>query len=351
MNGIFNTLFRLKLKTSRDPLEDYLTEIFAHCLRNNNKVWDEFIRAYLPDLKEELLSLRTQLSFQSLEGHISGSKPDMIAFTENGAIFIENKIASLEGNKQLRRYADHLKSQKSKHKKYLIYITRDHDPKDEKELDSRPTEHFQFIQIRWYELFNTLKKIDGDQIVNEMLLFMNQINIAMNNQFSPADLITLSNFVNVKKMMDESMGGKVNEYFSRFGKNKKETVSGGSFDHVGRYILKIQGGNMWIGLGFWLESNEPREYLEVKVQIEISDKAADWAAKASSLQTISSNMEGWGTYNLNVPKSWAGIYRAKSLQQIISTEDHIAEIQRFFLDALSDVEKMRAQHPELPWLN
>jgi hypothetical protein len=91
--------------------------------------------------------------------------------------------------------------------------------------------------------------------------------------------------------------------------------------------------------------------LEVKVQIEISDKAADWAAKASSLQTISSNMEGWGTYNLNVPKSWAGIYRAKSLQQIISTEDHIAEIQRFFLDALSDVEKMRAQHPELPWLN
>lgn len=351
MNGIFNTLFRLKLKTSRDPLEDYLTEIIAHCFQENPELWAAFLERLSSKLPEELVELSTQVNFQALADHNMGSKPDIIAFTETKAIFIENKVASYEGVEQLKRYAAHLEKQE-KAEKYLVYITRDYDPKNPSEIGLLNTD-IVFVQLRWYEVSHILSPFRRDLLVKELLRFMNQNKLTMTNQFTPSDIVALNNFEKVKKMMEEVIGGEVESAFRKFvGAKQKMTYSNLHFHEHGRFILHQEMNHgMWVGLGFWLRNEEEDAYPEIKVQLEISPHSPMRHESNEIFEAIirTDGFHEWDAYNLDNPQAWSGINFYISLQDIMSDREHLERLKAILLNQIGLLVKAKEKFPGLPW--
>ncbi len=199
MSDIFSSLYKLKLNNSQNPLEDYLTEIFCYCLEEYETLRSDFLNSfqiYLHTEKDELTFITTQYNLSALSGHNSASKPDMVMMYKNATIYFEHKVASKEGDEQLKRYSEHLFNAVTQYKK-LVYITRYYEEKQIENVD--------FIQIRWFQVFNFLKKYKHLTCVFQMMLFMKNHKMAMNNKFAPTDLITLGNFSNVYRLMDETL--------------------------------------------------------------------------------------------------------------------------------------------------
>ena len=62
-----------------------------------------------------------------------------------------------------------------------------------------------------------------------------------------------------------------------------------------------------------------------------------------------SQRPGWGSYDLNDPVAWSGVFRERSLRDFLSEEDHVAEIKAYFLELLEDLAKIKKKYPHLPW--
>jgi hypothetical protein len=56
------------------------------------------------------------------------------------------------------------------------------------------------------------------------------------------------------------------------------------------------------------------------------------------------------TYNLGNPGAWAGVRRAKSLAEVLPEEDHVAAVQRFFVESIRHLkEELRAFYRFTPF--
>ncbi len=57
--------------------------------------------------------------------------------------------------------------------------------------------------------------------------------------------------------------------------------------------------------------------------------------------------QGWYSQNLSVYD--AGLSRVgRSLQDLLSSEDHVAQIKGFFLESLDELREIKEQYPHLP---
>jgi PD-(D/E)XK nuclease superfamily len=132
--SLFNRL--LKLHNGSTPLEDFFTELVAHLFSTNKEVLSDWLKHLdLIDTNADLDAyISTQQTFERLSHHFSDSRPDIIIELIDGnnrdIIFIESKIGSSEGCNQLQRYAEILDKFPGFRNKFLIYITRDFEPKD-----------------------------------------------------------------------------------------------------------------------------------------------------------------------------------------------------------------------------
>lgn len=347
MAGVFNVLYRLKLRSVENPLEDYLTEIFAYCLQTSPELWHALLQEFnLP--VEELISIDTQTKFTALKGHESDSKPDMVAYTESNSIFFENKIDAKEGYEQLKRYAEHL-NKSPKERKYLVYITRDHDPKDLNEIFKSCSANIQFISIRWYQIFNLIKPFQSSETVLELILFMKQIKIAMSNQFTPNDIIALSNYFQVQEMMEEILSGDVERKFREFGfSNRELKIDKGHMKNHHRVLIKNDfDSGIWVGLGFWLSSKSDNAYPEIRIKIECSPSSVKRNQADECFLKISNQFAKWSSYNTDNPAGWSGVDCKVGIQQFLAEDNHVNAIQSYLLAGIEELLQIKSKFPEL----
>lgn len=140
INSLFKRLYQLLSVKDRNQQEDYLTEIFAEVLTKEGLLQD--LLNNLTDIKVGQINIRevtTQKTYTKHDDHQTDSRPDMIIrFSESGkphVLFIENKLGTGEGQVQLKRYADHLRSYEADGcHTHLIYLTKLHDPKKKKDI-------------------------------------------------------------------------------------------------------------------------------------------------------------------------------------------------------------------------
>jgi hypothetical protein len=127
----------LQLNPNQIPLEDFFTEIFAYLLKMDSNLLCEWLKEFkISSIQPESQQINTQESFDALDEHFSGSRPDIYIEIANKfskeLILVECKIGSTEGPDQLQRYAEHMDKIKSISSGVLIYITRDYDKKVKK---------------------------------------------------------------------------------------------------------------------------------------------------------------------------------------------------------------------------
>jgi hypothetical protein len=351
--GIFKTLFDLKLKSANQPLEDYLTEILAYCFESNPSLLQDFFMHFAIEVSStDEYSVSTQYTLIKLEDHETDSRPDIAVFTKHSTVFFENKIGSGEGWLQLKRYAEHLDRSISKHK-VLIYLTRDFDKKNGKEILKNCKSKIKFIQLRWFQLYQFLDKHNESLITKELISFMKQINLSMNNQFTPVDLLTLSNFSNVRKMLEEVMIGQVSDLFEQInGRKSKHSASLTQLRNHDRYIYWAEHNDgLSVMLGFWMNSTNEKQYPEVKVVIEVAPNSKKRELVTKELDRISKKHADWEGYDLNSPSTWAGVAAEKSLQDFLSEEDHIEKIKGFFMEKLDELKVIFKENENLPIRN
>lgn len=348
--SIFKTLFELRLKAHNRPFEDYLTEIITFVLNRDLELLNEFLLHFnIINKKFEFFDITTQLTLKKLEHHDTDSRPDIAIFSKNKTIFFENKVESKEGITQLKRYAEHL-DKISDGKKTLVYLTKHYDKKNYRKIFENCENKIDFISLKWYQIYRFLKKYKSDPIVFELLLFMKQNNLSMNNQFNPSDIITLTNFSNVRKMMDESMFGDIAEKFKKInnGISQSSTCMTELKNHDRYIYYRMHTDKLWIGLGYWMNSMNEKDYPDVGIVIEIAPSSTIQEDVINTFEEILKKNQNWDGYNLSNPKSWAGITYSKSLQMFLSVDNQVEEIKIFFLKGLDELEQIIKQNNKLP---
>lgn len=300
----------------------------------------------------------TQREFAPLDDHQFASRPDIlielidIESQNRSMIFVESKIGSQEGHDQLSRYAEILHELPEFQQKLLLYITRDFDPKNKKAIFKNiPQSVVQFKQLRWHQFSRFLKSQANTMLVQEILTFMDEYRMAHNNQFSSIDVITLANFTKSLKLMEETMWGEVSQQFKKvLGAMRKELTALTGIRGHGRYLMNIgMPSRWWCGLGFILETSQLTDYPIVRIMLEVDPNSQRRAEIIEAMKDICGQY-GWKSYNLDSPKDWAGIVREKSLQDFLSEEDHVVAIKKFFLQTLDELEQIKNQYSQLPWV-
>ena len=354
MVSLFNTLLKQKAKgDNKTPTEDFFTEIFAHLLHSNYNVFTEFLRVFeLSDIvPDNGHYIKTQLQFD-------GSRPDITIQLSDGdrsdLLFIENKIDSPEGFHQLKKYAKELSGHSDVTQATLVYITRDYDKKDEKDIrgDCPANRKPVFKQFRWHEVYRFLEKYKEDSLVVETLKFMEANNMAHNNQFSSVDILTLTNFPRVRRMMDETMKGEVSELFKEVtGRIAQDSTLLTQLRDSNRYVYQSwQQEDMWCGYGYWFDPSNIANYPDVGVILEAHPNSPERDIIIAAMKEIENRPPGkWKGYDLAATKAWSRIWQGKSLKDFMGSEDHIDAIKKFFIQAINDLGAIKAAYPDLPW--
>lgn len=352
MPSLFKSLFKLQLRSSNKQKEDFLTEVFAHCLKDNIELLSDFLKVFgVNEGDFNSAKVTTQYALSALENHNSASRPDIAIFLDSRVIFIENKIDSGEVPDQLKRYAEHL--DQFSLPKTLVYITRDYDPKSgEHILRDCQNNDIRFVQRRWYDVYVLLQKYASQPIITQLLTFMKELGLSSSKQFNPTDIITLNNFSRVRKMMNETLDGEVAKKFEDLTKAKtSRTAAMSQLRHHDRYIHKAdQHSEMWVGLGYFLNSFNSKHYPDLVFRIEISPGSSKREEVVAAFKSITAK-EGskWIGYGLNDPTSWASINLQAGLQSMLNGEDHIKNIKSYFLGCLENLKVIKSEYSSLPW--
>ncbi|MFB4167357.1 PD-(D/E)XK nuclease family protein [Virgibacillus sp. JSM 102003] len=157
MENVYLNLLNLYSRHStafKTPLEDFTTEIFASILLKDDQLLNSFMNDVLK-IDGEQFKIKTQQQYE-LEDE-QDCIIDIVIYNESTICFLENKVNSREGYRQLERYKSVLNSLEGQRKVFLRYCTKYYDLKEISGVD--------FCQIRWRDVYLFLK------ITMIMLLF------------------------------------------------------------------------------------------------------------------------------------------------------------------------------------
>jgi len=353
----------LKITTGSIRLEDFFTEIVAHLFATNQEIFYAWLQGFRVLNISSLLNVKvsTQQTYEPLAGHDTPSRPDIVIEleTEEGysCIFIESKVGSKEGDRQLERYAEILHTKSGFDQKVLLYITRDFDPKDESKLfHNMEHPNLQFQQLRWHQFYHFLKPYKDIALVQEILSFMEEYRMANRNKFSSIDILTLVNFKDSLQLLQEVIEGEVDKEFRKVvgmaAKKFAPSTALSELQKFNRYVLvaEFQEG-MKCTLGFALNAPTFADYPTVRLFIEVDPNSSSRSKIVGMMKEICQQYEqqGWREFELNNPNAWSGIIRERYLQEFLMQEDHVAAIKAFLLQTLAELSEIKSQYSDLPW--
>lgn len=216
---LFDNLLRLKNRNEKKtPLEDFTTELLCGILNSNESLKKSFILEFLK-LPEGEYKLKTQVRYPQKDD--IDCIIDFKLESDNFVCFIENKVNSSEGIRQLERYSnllDKLHVQLNKETK-LIYCTKYNDPKD-------ITSH-SFAQIRWFHIADFFKRFKENNVAKEFINYLNKNDMEKELTLNAVDFLSLNNLQNVINKAYEYLDRVKPLFEDTFNSQKKLKVKDG----------------------------------------------------------------------------------------------------------------------------
>ena len=357
--SLFSQLQRL-YRPDRFLLEDFHTEIVAQTLRNSSALtlaWLNGIGATnLPAAAH--IEISTQQTFEALPGHATASRPDIAIRLAAGGkkelILVESKLPSTQGFDQLQRYAEHLQAAEQSGaftKTCLVFITRDHE-EAAMPLLSNPQFKLIFLRTRWFQFYRYLKAhANGDSLVKELMLFMQENRMSLGNQFRSTDLVALENFLGAKALMDETLQGEVTDATRRIhGSVTKLKKALDELRDEHRYILSSWGDATACLVGYWLPHENPDEPIWVGVRVySVPGAAIHDDVIAAFRGWLEKTGGAWSARRLDEANAWGCIYKGEPIQALMGGADHVRATKDYLLSLLKEVEAFRNAYPALHW--
>lgn len=139
--------------------------------------------------------------------------------------------------------------------------------------------------------------------------------------------------------MEETLGGEVKAELEAFAgnKSKHETINAMLRSNVS-YVIQapVQDWDLFCYLGYRLRTSDgyPLAYVTLHLQSGAVGKEVQIAA----LKRIA-RRDGWEGHDLEESETWARVLRTMSLASVFREEDHVATLQRFFVESIRQLDE------------
>lgn len=343
MDNIFMNLLNLYAKNKsgvKTPIEDFTTEILASLLAKDSDLLTHFMNEILL-IEGNHFKVETQKKFILQDD--TDCIIDVVISNQETLCFLENKVNSLEGYKQLERYKKVL-HQFTKHKNiYLRYCT--------KYYDLKKISNINFHQIRWRDIYRFLLNYADNETITDFFNYLRRMNMAGADDFNFNfnDMQVMNQFLSTISKLDECLDAVTPEFtdilgapysydferlkqvpkFNRYAIWKEDIFNGGS-----KYDSKII-------LGFDFTTEEPQSYPIVFIGIVCNQKHRDFediklAIENFNFDYIEADEEVWGWYE-------------KPLSDFIPLENQFMEIKKRFIEHIFKLNSFKENTKHLNW--
>tara|TARA_R110002074_G_scaffold7143_1_gene30983 strand:+ start:342 stop:1376 length:1035 start_codon:yes stop_codon:yes gene_type:complete len=342
---MFNSLLQLyKTHTHKTPFEDFNTECFAGVLRLFPEVKDDFIENVLRAPKDDY-KVVTQLR-RSLEND-QNCIIDLAFIGKESVCLVENKVESLEGTEQLSRYSKVLDFHYKNHKKYLFYCTKYSEPKNlNAEYDT-----YNFIQFKWYEIAEFLKKYRNENpIIQNYLDFLKKHKMEQDNTIKVENLLTMENLLKTVEIANFHINNSKDDF--------NKTFKGlGSFENTNKNFN-------------WTQLNRHNRFCNFKKNVLIS-KSGKWSeinymisfnqlsiSTCISLEKNHEQFESFKLLDLNNSdfelsqiSDWGiGIFKSNPIGDFLNDENSDKSIKEWFVQSFIEIIEIK-NDSNLIWNN
>lgn len=331
-------LYKKNKDSGKTPLEDYTTEIIVGLLKSNNYMLDDFVNDIL-EISGDSFRIESQRKFY-LKNDID-CIVDIVIENEDIICFLENKVNSTEGNRQLERYGKVLDSIFKEEKKniYLRYCTKYYDKKNINNID--------FKQFRWMDVYRFLKKYEECEIVKEILEFMRSEEMSSAGEFDFQDMIVLSNI--------NYTFSKINECFDNVRVIFKEILG------ISKQTSTIRQINESNGFWLWMESVFGKGYSEIYVGFSISENEGKVIPRLMVGIKCKKNNDKFNKFNEIINREdsifdykylgddASNAWFEESISKFLSSKNQLDEIQEWFCERIEEINDFRKNSSELDW--
>lgn len=200
-SSFFQRLYKRR-EMDRNQKEDFLTEIFAHCL----SVDEGFRKDFLKKIEVEDpsgFSCTTQSTCENM-------RFDVLAETTHHRICMECKVHSREGQNQLSKYNDYLTRFSDKSKTLLVYLTKHHES-----VRNPPTG---MKHLRWHQI-HAMAENSQHPLTVELTAYLKSERMDKSVSLNQADLNRFKDYRDMVSNMRDFVV-EVKEELSCFGKLK-----------------------------------------------------------------------------------------------------------------------------------
>lgn len=333
-NGLINLYKRGSTKT---PLEDFTTEAFVGILKLEPEIKQAFISDFLK-LPDSDYTLKTQVRYDLPDDH--NCIIDFVLEGDDVICFIENKVNSNEGHRQLERYSKvlnrFLKDGDDGKETKLFYCTKYYDPKDEITHD--------FEQIRWFQIGKFLRQFSDNNTVKDFLTFLKKYKMAQELTITAQDFVTFDNLQKTISLVNEYLDRVkpiFQEKFGKVGKIKDGRTTQQILIHnrLAFYFVNILGNNDYSEILYGFRFDEPK----VSVSIYLSNRNEEYA---SFIEKMESPTEG---FCFEKSDYGASIYMEKDISVFLNKESGDSDIAEWFKTTFDSFEKLMKATTSLNW--
>jgi len=249
--SIFSKIYSYRERENKNSKENFIIEIFTHCLQTDNKLLKDFLE-YLDVKTAEEINVKTQAIYEFGRPDIEINIP-----STKTCILIECKIEHFERPNQLEDYKKILES-KNNTKRHLVYLTKYYDFRENN--NKRINLHL----LKWFDIFEIVDE-ENTAITQELKSFIKDENMSESKNFTYTDLTVLKHITGTTRKMDEVLDGIKEYYESKIGILSKESARSTrlkdewystyqGFEHPGSHFFSISFGFIWWDDEIWLGS-------------------------------------------------------------------------------------------------
>ena len=315
-------LYRKEGRSGKTPLEDFTTEALAGILGLEKNIRDQFIKDFLclPEGDYFIHTRKKYLLSDDVDCII-----DMVLESENTVCFVENKVNSQEGWRQLERYARVLDRYQSEGKEtYLFYCT--------KYPELKKIEQHNFRHIRWHEIARLLTEHNSNPFVNDFINYLKTNKMAQDLTPNTSDFIVFDNLESTLHKCYEFLNIVRPDFESRFCK-KLKISDGKNISQINinnRLNLSLKGfinggGASEFHYGIYFK----RPCIYVEFYIDRNNENHD---------TVVDKFEAEKKYYIDTNNVGTQIYLEKNISSLLNDKEAFSIITNWFKNAFETFE-------------
>ncbi|MDD2620330.1 MAG: PD-(D/E)XK nuclease family protein [Syntrophomonadaceae bacterium] len=313
------------------PLEDFTTEILVGILQKNKEILNEFVNQVLK-IDGASFKIGSQKKY-TLPDDVN-CIIDIVIENDSLICFLENKVNSGEGERQLERYSRVLIGLKTEAPKnsYLRYCTKYNDPKEITDID--------FNQFRWSDVYKFLECHQENELIGEFLEFLEEYNMGSVKRFQTHDLLTMNNINSTIAKMDECLDIVKPKLVERFGKTSSNNDRIKRLYSHEQYAIwtttgVIGAGDSDVLVGFYLNDEEGNSEPGLLVRLFIDERNSEYKHVKEETSKFFEGQDAFDFYD-DEDGEYACWYE-KSLSDFLSSENQLEEICKWFNEKIDKI--------------